>query len=128
MNNISIISNGEATEYLCQKWPSICSVCRNHKPDLSSFMRYHLVCYKSIVSGAGTTTLAEHLGAPPVFSGVRVARSSISCAVFCRLLFVLFCHCIVCLLIFGCWLPLWCFWTFLTFEEYGTSWLHNDIV
>jgi accessory gene regulator protein AgrB len=85
-----------------QKWPSICSVCRNHKPVLFSFMKYHLVCYKSIVSGAGTTTLAEHLGAPPVFSGVRVAQSSISCAVFCKLLFVLFCHCIV--LSFDFWL------------------------
>jgi hypothetical protein len=28
---------------LCQKWPRICSVCRNHNPVLSSFMTCHRV-------------------------------------------------------------------------------------
>ena len=46
------------------------------------------------------TTLPEHLGSPPVFSGVRVARSFVLCVIFCRLLFVLcpfsFGHCIFC--------------------------------
>jgi Ca2+/Na+ antiporter len=32
------------TAYLCDKWPQICSVCRNHNPVLSSFMTYHQVC------------------------------------------------------------------------------------
>ena len=35
-------------------------------------------------------TLPEHLNSPPVFSGVRVTRSLVLYAVFCRLLFVLF--------------------------------------
>jgi hypothetical protein len=31
-------------EYLCHKWPRICSTCRNHFPVLSSFMTYHRLC------------------------------------------------------------------------------------
>jgi hypothetical protein len=30
-------------EYLCYKWPHICSACRKHFPVFSSFMTYHLV-------------------------------------------------------------------------------------
>jgi hypothetical protein len=30
-------------EYLCHKWPQICSTCRKHFPVLSSFMTYHRV-------------------------------------------------------------------------------------
>jgi hypothetical protein len=30
------------TEYLCHKWPRICSTCRKHSPVLSLFMTYHL--------------------------------------------------------------------------------------
>ena len=66
-------------EYLCHKWPRICSTCREHFPVLSSFMTYHRVCYyintTGAISGAGTTYPS---GAPefiPVFSGVRVTRS-----------------------------------------------------
>jgi hypothetical protein len=36
------------------------------------------------------STLPEHLSSPMVFSGVRVARSLVFCAVFSRSLFVLF--------------------------------------
>jgi hypothetical protein len=32
------------TEYLCHKWPRICSIYGNHNPVLSSFMTYHRVC------------------------------------------------------------------------------------
>jgi hypothetical protein len=32
-------------EYLCHKWPLICSTYRTHFPDLSPFMTYHRVCY-----------------------------------------------------------------------------------
>ena len=32
-----------AMEYLCRKWPLICSTCRRHFPVLSSFMTYHRV-------------------------------------------------------------------------------------
>jgi len=35
------------TEYLCHKWPRICSFRRKHNPVLSSFMNYHRVCNKS---------------------------------------------------------------------------------
>ena len=41
------------TEYLCHKWPCICSFCRNHYPVLSSFTACHRVCNKS--SKTGTT-------------------------------------------------------------------------
>jgi hypothetical protein len=45
------------TEYLCDKWPRICSVCRNHNPVLSSCMTYHRMCSKSNMTGTtcGTT-------------------------------------------------------------------------
>jgi len=33
-----------AMEYLCHKWPWICSTCRKHFPVLSLFMTYHRVC------------------------------------------------------------------------------------
>ena len=32
------------TQYLCHKWPRICSVCCNNNPVLSSFMTCHRVC------------------------------------------------------------------------------------
>jgi hypothetical protein len=32
------------TEYLCHKWPQICSTCRQYYPDHSSFMTYHRLC------------------------------------------------------------------------------------
>jgi hypothetical protein len=31
-------------EYLCHKWPRICSTCRKHFTVLSSFMTHHRVC------------------------------------------------------------------------------------
>ena len=45
-------------------------------------------------------TLLEHLSSSPVFSGVRIARSIVFCAMFCKSLFVLlsFGHCVVCVL------------------------------
>jgi hypothetical protein len=30
-------------EYMCHKWPRICSTCRKHFPFLSSYMTYHRV-------------------------------------------------------------------------------------
>ena len=55
------------TEYLCL-W--ICSVCRNHDPDVSSFMTYHRVYSNSnttdVTSGAGT---AYPSGAPEFTHG-----------------------------------------------------------
>ena len=58
------------TEYLCHKWPRICSVCLYHYPILSSFLTYHRVCNKSnttgVHSGAGT---ANPSGAPELTPG-----------------------------------------------------------
>ena len=31
-------------EYLCHKWPRICSTCRKHFPVFSSFTTYHRIC------------------------------------------------------------------------------------
>ena len=49
-------------------------------------------------------TPQEHLTSPSVFSGVRTARTYVFCVMFCRSLFVLFGHCIVCPSIYGFWL------------------------
>ena len=73
-------------EYLCHKWPRICSTCRKHFPVLSSLVTYHwfvtrltrrvpLVEQKLI-------TLPEHLSSPPVFGRVRVTRSLVLCVCF----------------------------------------------
>jgi hypothetical protein len=32
------------TEYICNKWPHVCSVGHNDNPVLSSFMTYHRIC------------------------------------------------------------------------------------
>ena len=47
-------------------------------------------------------TLSEYLRSPPIFSGVRVARSLVLCVMFCRTLFflLLFCFCPLCSLSF----------------------------
>jgi len=64
----------------------------------------------------------EHLSSPPVFSGVRVARSLCFCAMFCRSLSICpfsFGHCIVCPSIYGFWLPLWYLQSFLKTSVHG---------
>jgi hypothetical protein len=33
-----------AMDYLCHKWPRICSTCRKHFPIVSQFTTYHRVC------------------------------------------------------------------------------------
>jgi hypothetical protein len=38
---VAIMTWITATDYLCNKLPRICSVCRNHNPVLPSFMTYH---------------------------------------------------------------------------------------
>jgi len=82
------------TEYLCQKWPRKCSVCRNHNPVLSSFMT-------SFITGFVTRErqrmsrvdqelppLPEHLSSPPGFQwGLCCLIFSFLCDF---LLFVLF--------------------------------------
>jgi hypothetical protein len=85
---VAIMTWLTVTEYLCHKWHRVCSVCRNHKSVLSTFMTYHWGCNKSDTTGVmcGTGT-AYRSGAPwfdPVFCGVSVIRSLGFYAVFCR--------------------------------------------
>ena len=72
----------------------------------------------NIISGPGTAYLPRHLSSSPVFSGVRVARSSVlyvcfvdRCLSFCTFSFG---NCVVCSSsIYGFWLPLWYLQTLL---------------
>ena len=53
-----------ATKYLCQKWPRVCSTCRKHFLVPSPFMTYHWVCsyikMTTVTTGAELFTLCEH--------------------------------------------------------------------
>ncbi len=103
-------------EYLCHKWPHICSTCRKHFPILSPFMTYHrfvtrLTLQVSLVERE-LLTLPEQLSSPPVYSGVRVTRSLVLYVCFvgrCLSFWTFnFGHCVVCSSsIYGLWLPLW---------------------
>ena len=71
------------TEYLCHKWPWICSVCRNHNSWLiTGFVTE--VTRRVPHMEQELLTLPEHLSSPPVFSGVLVFS-----VMFCRSLFIL---------------------------------------
>ena len=87
-------------EYLCHKLPRICSTCRKHFSVLSSFMTNHQVCNQIYTTGvtirAGTAYPFGSLEFSSVFSEVRGTRSFSSMRMFCRLLFVLLYHCVVC--------------------------------
>ena len=97
-------------EYLCHKWPRICSTCRNHFAVLSSFVAYHqfvtrLTRRMSLVEQE-LLTIPEHLGSLPVFSGVRVTRSVVLCVCFVDSCLS---FCTFCLFLFDIrfWLPIW---------------------
>jgi hypothetical protein len=81
------------TQCQCHKWSRTCSVCRNHKPILSSFMTYHLVCTMSnttdVTCGAGTSYTSGTPGLALGFNGIRVGRLLVFCVMYCRSLFVL---------------------------------------
>ena len=80
---LSIMTWLTVIEYLCQRWPRICSICRKHFPVLSSFMIYHRVCNTTGVTRGAETNYPS--GAPeftPCFSGVRVTRSLVWCVCF----------------------------------------------
>jgi hypothetical protein len=68
-------------EYLCHTWPWICSTCRNHFPNLSSFMTYYRFVTRLTrrvpLVEQELLILPEHLSSSLVFSGVpiRVTRS-----------------------------------------------------
>jgi hypothetical protein len=109
-------------EYLCHKWPRICSTCRKHFP---------VFPHSRLITGFVTRltrrvplveqellTLPEHLSSPPVFSGIRVTRSLVlyvyfvdRCLYFCTFSFG---YCVVCSFsIYGFWLLLWYLQTLL---------------
>jgi len=122
------------TEYLCHKWPRICSTCRKTS---RSFPHSRLTIWfvtrltrRVPLVEQELPTLPEHLSSPPVFSEVRVTRILVLCICFvdrclsfCRfVLFVLtivlsvlplFDHCVVCSSIDGFLLPLWYLQTLL---------------
>jgi hypothetical protein len=87
------------TEYICHKWPRICSVCRNHNPVLSSFLTYQ--CIRVSEMEQELPTPPEPMISPLFFVGL------VFCVVFCSSLFVLIGHCIVCPSIYGFWVTLW---------------------
>ena len=105
-------------EYLCHKWPRICSTCRKHFPVLITELVTRLTRWVSLVEQE-LLILPEHPSAPPVFSGVRVTRSLVlyicfadHCLSFCTFSFG---HCVVCSSsIYGFWLPLWYLQTLLS--------------
>jgi hypothetical protein len=109
-------------EYLCHKWPRICSTCRKHFP---------VFPHSRLITGFVTRltrrvplveqellTLPEHLSSPPVFSGIRVTRSLVlyvyfvdRCLYFCTFSFG---YCVVwSFSIYGFWLLLWYLQTLL---------------
>jgi hypothetical protein len=115
-----------AMEYLCHKWPRICSTCHKHSP---SFPHSRLItgCVTRLTRRVPLVeqellTLPEHLNSPPVFSGVRVTRSLVlyecfvdRCLSFCTFSFG---HCVVySSSIYGFWLPLWYLQALLIFTR-----------
>jgi hypothetical protein len=97
-------------EYICHKWPRICSTCRKHFPII-----YHRVCSRVArwvpLVEQELLTLPGHLSSPPGFSGASITRSLAlcigfvdRCLSFCTFSFG---HRVVCSSsIYGFWLPL----------------------
>jgi hypothetical protein len=75
--------------------PRICSFCRNHNPNLSSFMTFHRVFNKSNRGCHVWSRNCLSFRNTWVFSWIRVAWSLVLCVMFCRSLFVLFLFAIV---------------------------------
>ena len=109
-------------EYLCNKWPRICSLVGNTS---RSFPRSLLIIgfvtrlpWRVLLVEQELCTLPEHMSSPPLFSRVRVTWSLVLyvCFVdrslsFCTFLFG---HCVVCSSsICGFWLLLWYLQTLL---------------
>ena len=89
-------------EYLCHKWPRICSTSRSfpHSWLITGF----------VVILTRRVPLVENLSSPPVFSEVRVTRFLVLCVCFVDRCLSLrpfsFGHCVVCpSSIYGFWLP-----------------------
>jgi len=75
------------TEYLCYKWPRICSVC-NYTPVMYSFMTYHQIFNKNdmtdATSGAETVYSSEEPGIAPICSWGSSCSNLGFCVVFSR--------------------------------------------
>ena len=56
-------------EYMCTKFPWMCSVCPIYNPVLSHSSGLKQEEHDGSTRGAGTAILPEHLSSPPVFSG-----------------------------------------------------------
>jgi hypothetical protein len=100
-------------EYLCHKWPPICSTCRSfpHSWLINGFVT-RLSRRVPLVSGAETAYPSAAPEVTPVISGVRVTRSLVLCvcSVYrCLSLFPFyFGHCVFySSSMYGFWLPLW---------------------
>ena len=81
-------------EYMCLKWPRICSMCRKHFPVLSSFMIYYRVCNLINTMGATSGTGTAYPSREPEFTpgfkwGSYFSVLSFICMCCCRSLFVL---------------------------------------
>ena len=66
----SIVKMTWLTEYLCHKWPWLCSTCRKHFLVLSSCMTYHQIC--NYINTTGVTSepgTAYPSGAPEFTPG-----------------------------------------------------------
>jgi hypothetical protein len=73
-------------EYLCHKWPRICSTCRKHFRFLSPFTTYHRVCKEINTTDATSGTGTAYPSVAPEFtlgfSGVVVTRYLVLCVCF----------------------------------------------
>ena len=75
-------------EYMCHKWPRICSTCRKHFPVLSSWKSWLITGFVTRLNRRvplveqELLTLPEHLSSPPIFSGVCFTRSLVLCVCF----------------------------------------------
>ena len=113
-------------EYLCHKWPRICSICRNHNQVFSSFMAYHQVWNNN------NTTSVTHWEGTAYPSGALEFMHDFQLGSCCSIFsFVDRClslcpfsfgHCIVYLsLIYGFWVPLWYLWFMASECPFGIS-------
>ena len=80
------------TEYLCHKWPRICSVCRNHNSVLSLFLTYHWFCSNrnttGVLCGAGT---AYPSTAPEFTPGFKWDLCCSIVSFLCTVLYIILC-------------------------------------
>jgi hypothetical protein len=94
-------------EYLCHKWPRICSTCRKHILVRSSFTTYHRICNQfNTTSATSRAETAYPSGVHPRFLVGFVLLDLVDrCLLsFCTLSFG---QCVFSSSIYGIWLPLW---------------------